>query len=75
MAYAHTTIDRRALPFEQSAPRAKRSVWRRFYEALIESRRRQVEREIAVYLRGASKFTDDAEREIERRFLSNTTHL
>jgi len=75
MAYALTTIDRHALPFDQSAPRAKRGFWRRFYEALIESRRRQVEREIAVYLRGTSKFTDEAEREIERRFLSNTTHL
>jgi hypothetical protein len=33
------------------------------------SRQRQVEREIARYLRNG-KFTDEAEREIERRFFS-----
>ena len=34
------------------------------------SRQRQAEREIALYLRSiGGKFTDEAEREIERRFL------
>ena len=38
------------------------------------ARMRQAEREIALYLeRSGGKFTDEAEREIERRFLSNQT--
>jgi hypothetical protein len=39
--------------------------------AMMASRQRQAEREIARYLRNhGGKFTDEAEREIERRFLS-----
>ena len=38
---------------------------------MMASRQRQAEREIARYLRNhGGKFTDEAEREIERRFLS-----
>jgi hypothetical protein len=37
-----------------------------------EARLRQAEREIALYLsRTGGKFTDESEREIERRFLSH----
>jgi len=43
------------------------SFFERLYAAMALSRQRQAEREIARYLRG-NKFTDDAEREIERRF-------
>lgn len=48
-------------------PRPKRSFLRRVLDALIESRQRQAEREIArmVALRGG-KFTDDLEGEIGR---------
>jgi hypothetical protein len=38
------------------------------------SRQLQADREIERYLRN-SKFTDEAEREIERRFLSTPTQL
>jgi hypothetical protein len=43
--------------------------------AMILSRQRQADREIARYLAGTGgKFTDEAEREIERRFLSTSSH-
>ena len=41
----------------------------RLANAIFVSRQRAVEREIARYLQN-SKFTDEAEREIERRFFS-----
>jgi hypothetical protein len=67
----------RSIPFDTSidtrttqAPAApKRSLLRRLLDAVIESQQRRAEREIARYLRGI-KFTDDVEREIERRFLN-----
>jgi hypothetical protein len=38
---------------------------------MIASRQRQTDREIARYMAGiGGKFTDDVEREIERRFLT-----
>ena len=44
----------------------------RFYAAMLAARLRAAEREIARYLvNTGGKFTDEAEREIERRFLSN----
>jgi hypothetical protein len=69
----------RSIPFDiastdtPAAPIAtapKRRLLLRFYDALIESQQRRAEREIARYLqRGGVKFTDQVEREIERRFL------
>ena len=44
----------------------------RVYATITAARMRQAEREIARYLGGnGGKFTDEAEREIERRFLAN----
>jgi hypothetical protein len=44
----------------------------RMHAAIVAARVRQAEREIARYLGGnGGKFTDEAEREIERRFLTN----
>ena len=43
--------------------------------AMMVSRQRDAEREIARYLAGSGgKFTDETEREIERRFLSGASH-
>jgi hypothetical protein len=42
--------------------------------AMMAARQRQADREIERYLLN-SKFTDEAEREIERRFLSTPPHL
>jgi len=56
----------------QPAAPAKRGVLRRFLDAVMESRQRQADREIGRFLHDrGSKFTDEVEREIERRFLSN----
>ena len=43
-------------------------------DAMMQSRQRQADREIARYLNNG-KFTDEAEREIERRFLSTPSHF
>jgi hypothetical protein len=42
---------------------------------MMVSRQRDAEREIARFLAGSGgKFTDDTEREIERRFLSSASY-
>jgi hypothetical protein len=60
------------LPSTASAPASagrKPGLWRRILDAMIESRRRQVDREIARYVeRSGVAFTDTVEREIERRW-------
>ena len=49
----------------------KPGLLRRIVSAMQEARQHQAEREIALYLsRNGGKFTDEAEREIERRFLA-----
>jgi len=68
MAYVPYTSATRG--FVSDKPEGKRAGFlRRLLNAIYVSRQRQVEREIARYLRN-SKFTDEAEREIERRFFS-----
>ena len=48
----------------------------RMFAAVTAARLRQAEREVTRYLADTGgKFTDEAEREIERRFLSNDQHL
>lgn len=60
--------------FDRSAARVsrpKRRLWRRIFQAMMEARQRQAEREIARYIeRNGGKFTDSLERQIEHRFLS-----
>ena len=54
---------------------ARPSLFVRFFRALHESRMRQAEREIALYIeRSGGKLTDSTEREIERRFLAPDIH-
>jgi hypothetical protein len=56
--------------FVSDKPERKRTGFFRWLaNAIYVSRQRQVEREIARYLQNG-KFTDEAEREIERRFFS-----
>ena len=53
---------------------AKPNLFSRFVTALQASRMRQAERDVARYLSAhGGKFTDEAERNIERRFLSNSS--
>jgi hypothetical protein len=74
MAYVHSATSIRELHTEpKTGPAARRPGYlRTLFRAMQEARLRQAEREIALYLaRGGGKFTDEHEREIERRFLSN----
>ncbi len=76
MSYTSSSIE---LPFTKTyspakagAPVAqKRGFFTRLVDAMMASRMRQAEREIAQYLSNTGgKFTDEAEREIESRFLA-----
>ena len=71
MAYAPYTIATRNFVAETPA-RTRPGFFRWLATAMMESRRRQAEREIARYLANG-KFTDETEREIERRFLSSSS--
>jgi hypothetical protein len=72
MAYARSTVATRNFIAEIPA-RTRPGFFRWLATAMMESRRRQAEREIARYLSNG-KFTDETEREIERRFLSAPSH-
>jgi hypothetical protein len=75
MAYTSSALDPREMHFTNSAAAPKSSLLSRLVGAMMVARTRQAEREIARYLNDTGgKFTDEAEREIERRFLSNQTH-
>lgn len=74
MAYAPTAVAPRIAEFKQEAGRpARRAFWLRLLDAVAESNKRKAEREIARYL-GApgARFTDETEREIERRFFAKS---
>ncbi len=63
MAYLHSAFTAHDFTHD----RKHRFFWR-FMQALAASRMQQAEREIACYFAGTgAKFTDEAEREIERR--------
>jgi len=71
MAYASSTVTTRNL-IAETLERTCPGVFRWLAAAMMQSRRRQAEREIARYLANG-KFTDETEREIERRFLSSSS--
>jgi hypothetical protein len=80
MAITHSAFDALGTAFTES-PVAKAKITRkpgllrRIFATMTAARMRQAEREVARYLADTGgKFTDEAEREIERRFLSNQTH-
>jgi hypothetical protein len=71
MVYAQSVAAPSSLEIPKIAPRAKRSLLLRLFDAVEEANIRRAEREIARFLRSSgSTFTDATEREIERRFLS-----
>jgi len=71
MAYAPSAFLPRSLSIPKIAPRPRRGLFFRILDAIEASNKRRAEREIARYLGTlGDKFTDDAEREIERRFLA-----
>ena len=76
MAYTSVGIAARDLAFTKAGAATgkirKPSFFNWLFTAMMAARTRQAEREIARYIADAGgKFTDEAEREIERRFLSN----
>jgi hypothetical protein len=72
MAFAPSAAAPRTLDIKDKAPRAKRGPLRRLLDAVEAANMRKAEREIARYLGGlGAKFTDESEREIERRYLSD----
>lgn len=72
MAFAHSALTTRELYTGESKPARKDGFFRHLLRAMQAARLRQAEREIGLYLaRSGGKFTDEGEREIERRFLSN----
>lgn len=71
MAYAPSAAVPRT-DFKETVRPAKRGALRRLLDAIEQANVRKAEREIARYLGGpGAKFTDESEREIERRYLSN----
>ena len=54
----HAQADAAAEARESAGP----SIWRRLLDAMMESRRRQAEREISYHLKNIEYLTDDAER-------------
>jgi hypothetical protein len=76
MAYTSSALTSREMAFTKIPAVRKPSLFSRFIAAMMVARTRAAEREIARYLNGnGGKFTDEAEREIERRFLANQSHL
>jgi hypothetical protein len=71
MAYAPSTVATRNFV---TPARTRPGFFRWLATAMMQSRRRQSEREITRYL-GNAKFTDEIEREIERRYLSTPSHF
>ena len=70
MAYAPLALALRGFALPQSPARKGPGLFAMVFSALAASRQRQADREIARYLAGSGgKFTDETEREIERRFL------
>jgi hypothetical protein len=76
MAFARPALALRDITFPKTqSERVTRSFWRRLLDAMMESRQRQVDREIARYLGTCGgRFTDQAEREIEDRILGSRAH-
>jgi hypothetical protein len=71
MAYAPLALALRGIALPKSPARKGPGFFALLLAAMAESRQRQTDREIARYLASTGgKFTDETEREIERRFLS-----
>lgn len=73
MAYAPLALAVQDLALPRSETRSGKGFFARLLAAMMVSRQRDAEREIARYVAGSGgKFTDETEREIERRFLSRS---
>jgi len=73
MAYLHSALSAHDLAAHEPKRDIKRGFFSHFLNALAVSRQKQADREIARYLaRTGGKFTDESEREIERRLIDGT---
>lgn len=74
MAYAPLALVLQDLALPQSPARKGKGLFAGFLAAMAAARQHEAEREIARYLASnGGKFTDETEREIERRFLSGSS--
>ena len=74
MAYANHALSLRGFALTQSPARKGPGLFALVLAAMTASRQRQADREIARFLAGSGgKFTDETEREIERRFLTGAS--
>ena len=75
MAYAPLALSLRGLALSPTPARQGPGFFALLLAAMATSRQRQADREIARYIAASGgKFTDETEREIERRFLSGASH-
>ena len=73
MAYARSADDLHDFTANSAKPKTGRGFVRRAFDAMVEARQRNAEREIAAFLQGRGKYlTDDTEREITRILTSST---
>jgi hypothetical protein len=69
LTYSHDTV---AASEARDGQPARKSFWRRLFDAMVASQQRRAERDIAQYLsRHGGLFTDDMEREIMGRLSGN----
>ena len=74
MAYAPLALTLQDLAIPQSPARKGKGFFTLLLEAMATARQQEAEREIARYVASnGGKFTDETEREIERRFLSSSS--
>jgi hypothetical protein len=70
MSYTPSAVEA-AFSATYAPAKPKRSFFARVLDSLMMARMRQAERDVARYItETGGKFTDESEREIERRFLS-----
>lgn len=66
MAYARTADAVEVFMSARPRRKARRTVFARIFDAVVDGRRHAAERRIAAYLQGSGDFlTDEAERQIE----------
>lgn len=76
MSYTPSAVEAAFSATYAPAKTAKRGLVARILDTLMAARMRQAERDVARYItETGGKFTDEAEREIERRFLSPSARL
>lgn len=69
MAHIPLSLAPHDIAFGPTARPQKRGLFQKILDAIIASQQRRADIEIARFLHGRGKLTDEAEREIERRFL------